>query len=265
MSTALTNEHIEELAVAVELLESPSIAARITNAIGMPIERALESLPDDWQAKIEEITKKSLTKATEIAIWSLNGSANKTPSNGFHKLGAAFSGGVGGFFGLAGLAVELPVSTTIILRSIADIAKSQGEYLSDSDTKLACIEVFALGGESTDDDNLESGYFVIRAALAKSVTEATQFVASRKITEESAPALVKLIAQIASRFNILVTEKAAAQAIPAIGAVAGGVINTIFIDHFQKMAKGHFIVRKLERIYGTELTKTWYHKILELN
>ncbi|WP_435139357.1 EcsC family protein [Formosa sp. A9] len=265
MSTSLSNEHIEELATAVTLLESPSIAAKITSAIGMPIERAIETLPDDWQQKIGDITQKSLTKAAEVAIWSLSDSGQDKPANLFHKFGAAVSGGVGGFFGLPGLAVELPVSTTIILRSIADIARSQGEYLNTTETKLACIEVFALGGNDESDDHLESGYFVIRAALAKSITEATQFIATKKITEESAPALVKLIAQIATRFNILVTEKAAAQAIPAIGAVTGGLINTIFIDHFQKMAKGHFIMRKLERIYGTELTKTWYHKILELN
>lgn len=265
MPETLTNEHIQELSEAVAILESPSIAARITNVIGMPIERILESIPKDWQSKIEDITQKSLTKATEIAIWSLKENTTNTPSNILHKMGAAVSGGVGGFFGLPGLALELPVSTTIMLRSIADIAQSQGEYLNDIDTKLACIEVFALGGESKWDDSSESGYFIIRAALAKSVSEATHFIATKKITEESAPALVKLITQIASRFNVLVTEKVAAQAVPAIGAVAGSVINTIFIDHFQNMAKGHFIVRKLERIYGTELTKTWYHKILELN
>jgi EcsC protein family len=48
--------------------------------------------------------------------------------------------GAGGTFGLAALPVELPVSTTIMLRSIADIARSEGEDLSDPETALACVE-----------------------------------------------------------------------------------------------------------------------------
>lgn len=52
--------------------------------------------------------------------------------------------------------------------------------------------------------------------------------------------------------------KAAAQAVPAIGAVGGAAINTLFIDHFQDMAKGHFIVRKLERKYGENAISQQY-------
>ncbi|CDF78990.1 staphylolytic protease preproenzyme LasA [Formosa agariphila KMM 3901] len=265
METSLSDLHIQELTKAVSLLENPSIAAKITNVIGMPIEKAIDFLPDNWQSSIGKITQKSLIKATEAAIWSLEDIKVDRPSNAWHKLGAAVSGGVGGFFGLPGLAVELPLSTTIMLRSIADIARSEGELLSDNETKLACMEVFALGGESTADDDAESGYFVVRAALANSITEASRFVATKKISEESAPALVRFIVNVAARFNVLVTEKAAAQAIPAIGAVGGGIINTLFMDHFQNMAQGHFIVRRLERIYSPEEIKTWYNAILELN
>lgn len=265
MNISLSDIHIQELTTAVTLLENPSIAAKITNVIGMPIEKAIDFLPDNWQSNIGKITQKSLIKATEAAIWTLNDVDVEQPSNVWHKFGAALSGGVGGFFGLAGLAIELPVSTTIMLRSIADIARSQGEYLSDYDTKLACMEVFALGGESKTDDDAESGYFIVRAALANSITEASRFVATKKISEESAPALVKFIVNVATRFNVIVTEKAAAQAIPAIGAVGGSIINTLFIDHFQNVAKGHFIVRRLERTYGPEVVKTWYNAVLELN
>ncbi|MDW5288663.1 EcsC family protein [Formosa sp. PL04] len=264
METSLSDLHIQELTTAVELLENPSMAAKITNVIGMPIEKAIGFLPDNWQDNIGKITQKSLIKATEAAIWSIDDKHVEKPSNLWHKFGVALSGGVGGFFGLPGLAIELPLSTTIMLRSIADVARSQGESLSDYETKLACMEVFALGGESTSDDDAESGYFVVRAALANSITEATRFVATKKISEESAPALVKFIVNVAARFNVLVTEKAAAQAIPAIGAVGGGIINTLFIDHFQDVAKGHFIVRRLERLYSPEIVKTWYNAILDL-
>ena len=50
-------------------------------------------------------------------------------------------------------------------------------------------------------------------------------------------------------------------AIPAIGAVGGALINTIFMDHFQNIAQGHFVVRRLERRYGADLIKEEYRKL----
>ena len=55
-------------------------------------------------------------------------------------------------------------------------------------------------------------------------------------------------------------EKAAAQAVPAIGAAGGAIINTLFIDHFQDMARGHFIIRRLERKYGKEAVEATYKR-----
>jgi len=46
-----------------------------------------------------------------------------------HKMFVATSGAVGGAFGLPALTVELPVSTITMLRSIADIARSEGEKI----------------------------------------------------------------------------------------------------------------------------------------
>ena len=67
-------------------------------------------------------------------------------SHFLHKALATASGAAGGAFGLASLTIELPVSTIIMLRSIADIARSEGENRSDPEAALSCIEVFALGG-----------------------------------------------------------------------------------------------------------------------
>jgi hypothetical protein len=77
---------------------------------------------------------------------------------------ATASGAAGGTLGLAALPVELPVSTVIMLRSIADIARSEGEDLSDPEAALSCIEVFALGGRAGSADASESGYFAVRNA-----------------------------------------------------------------------------------------------------
>jgi nucleoside 2-deoxyribosyltransferase len=260
MSTTLTESDRKELQLAKHLLENPGMAIKITNIIGIPIEKGFEYLPKKWNEKIGEITRAALLKAADAAIFTIKDNPFEESSDKWHKLGVAISGGVSGFFGLAALAIELPVSTTIMLRSIAEIARSQGESIASTDTKLACLEVFALGGKSKSGSSAESGYYAVRAFLAKSISEAAEFIAERGLAEEGAPILVKLITKISQRFGIQITEKIAAQAVPAIGAVGGAIINTIFIDHFQDMAKGHFVIRKLERVYGREIIQKLYEE-----
>lgn len=252
---------LNALKKAKTLLENPGIAAKITNLLGTPIERGLELLPDNWNVKVRELTQEALSKAVHAAVFTIKDSPGKEASNYWHKIAVATTGGIGGFFGLTALAVELPISTTIMLRSIADIARSEGEALSKIESKIACIEVFAFGGPSKSDDASESGYFAVRAALAQSVTKAAEYITEKSLAEEGAPALVRLVIKIAERFSIQVSEKAAAQAVPAIGAAGGAIINTLFIDHFQDMALGHFIVRRLERKYGKEVVEATYKTV----
>jgi len=249
---------LNDLQKAKTLLENPGMAAKITGLFGDPIEKGFQLLPDNWNVKIGEVTQGALFKAVHAAVFTLKDVPYEQPSNIWHKLAVATTGGIGGFFGLPALTVELPISTTIMLRSIADIARSEGESIHTTDSKIACIEVFALGGRKKSDDASESGYYLVRTALARSIAKAAEYITEKGLAEESAPALVRLIVQIAERFSIQVSEKAAAQAIPAIGAVGGTLVNTLFMDHFQDMARGHFIIRRLERKYGTEMVKAAY-------
>lgn len=255
----ISQTDLEELKNAKFLLENPGIAAKLTNILGSPIEKGFEKLPKNIKDKIGVITQKSLLKATEVAIFTIKNSAQESPSNKWHKLGVAASGGIGGFFGFSSLAIELPISTAIILRSIADIARCQGENLDEFESKLACIEVFALGGNNNSDDSTESGYFAIRSFLAKSIT--IENISKKTTSKEITPFILKFLKIVAQRFGIQITEKMAAQALPIIGAAGGAIINTIFIDHFQDMAKGHFIVRKLERQYSKETIKNIYKSL----
>jgi hypothetical protein len=251
----------KQLQAAKHLLENPGLAARITNIVGMPIEKGLELLPDKWSQNLGQVTQTALMKAATAAIFTLKDAPGEESSDILHKLGVAASGGIGGYFGLAGISVELPVSTSIILRSIADVARSEGESISSVHTKMACLEVFALGGTSESDNAVESGYYSVRYVLANALAEATEFVVQNGFSKEAAPALVTFISKIAERFGVQVTQKAAAQAIPAIGALGGALINTLFIDHFQNMARGHFVVRKLERKYGEQLVRGLYESL----
>lgn len=258
---AMSQKDVEDLFLAKALLENPSLAAKMTGLLGTPIEKGLELLPSEWSGKLTQISHAALHRALELALTTLDDRGSRRSSDSLHKLLVAATGAGGGWFGLPALPIELPISTTIMLRSIADIARSEGESLQGIDARLACVEVFALGGPGRSDDAAESGYFAVRAALAGAVTEAAHFVAQRGLAEEGAPALVRLVTQVAARFNLVVTEKAAAQAIPILGSAAGAAINLLFIDHYQDIARGHFIVRRLERRHGGELVQAAYGMI----
>jgi hypothetical protein len=257
----LSYEDQEALRYAKGLLENPGLAAKITGLIGMPIEMALQRLPEKWAQVVNTATKKSLETALQAALLTIDDKSQSNSWEFLHKLAVAATGAGGGALGLLGLPVELPVSTTIMLRSIADIARSEGERLRTPDAKLACLEVFALGGPSKSDDASESAYFLMRGALAKSVSDAARHIAQRGLVEQGAPAIVRFITQLATRFGVNVSEKVAAQAVPIVGAAGGLVINVLFIDHFQEMARGHFIVRRLERTYDPQLVRAEYERV----
>jgi hypothetical protein len=251
----LPAKDLDDLRYARTLLEHPSLTARLTSQLGTPIEKGLALLPADWSGALSTATRVALTRALDVAVATMDDRRPGPAANRLHKLTLAATGAVGGAFGLSALAIELPVSTALMLRSIADVGRSEGEQIRSIESRLACIEVFALGGRLQSDDGAEVGYFAIRTALARAMAEAAQFIAERGVVREGAPALVKLVAQIAARFELVVSEKAAAQALPLIGAAGGAIINLLFIDHFQRMARGHFIVRRLERAWGREAVR----------
>lgn len=257
----ISDKDLQDLRYAKSLLENVSLAAKISNAIGKSIEKGFELLPAKWTDVVSRATRTALEGALEIAVAMMDDHGPRVSSNSLHKLIVAATGAGGGAFGLAGLPVELPVSTTIMLRSIADIARSEGEQIKTPGAKLACLEVFALGGRSRVDDAAETGYFAVRAALAKAVSEAAKHIGEKGISQEGAPVIARFIAQVASRFGITVSEKAAAQAIPVAGAAGGAIVNLLFMDHYQDMARGHFIVRRLERKYPPEVVKNAYMKL----
>ncbi len=260
-SQTLTPEDLATLKHAKSLLENPGLAAKVTNLLGAPIEKGFEALPDNWREKVTLATESALKKALSVAVRTMTDGKVEPPNDRWHMLAVGVSGAIGGAAGLAALPIELPVSTTIMLRSIADIARSEGSDVQDVATGLACMEVFAMGGRSPDDDATNSAYFATRTLLARSVTEAAEFIAEKGVAEAGAPAIARLIATIASRFGITVSEKAAAQAVPIIGAAGGALINTLFMDHFQNMAHGHFTVLRLERQYGAETVRLAYETI----
>jgi hypothetical protein len=256
----LTPEHLYDLRRARELLLRDNFAIRLTDIVGRPIEAGLRHLPEQTAASVQRLTRRALGRAARVALATMRRDAPREHSyDRWHKAATAASGAAGGFFGLGGLAVELPVTTMIMLRSIGDIARSEGHDVRDPWVQLACLEVLALGGPHGGDDAVDTGYWAVRAALARAFTDAARHLGRHGFARGTSPVVVRLLERISTRFGIVVQEKVALGALPVVGALTASMINAVFTEHFQHRARGHFIVRRLETIYGTELVRdAWY-------
>ena len=241
---------------AVEKLETQSFAMKVAAHLGVPIETLLHMLPQRAQSSVGAAVNKALEQCLTVALKAGRGNFSAVPHTRSHMAAVAVTGAVGGFFGLPGLLIELPVTTTVMLHSIVEIARSQGENLADPASALSCLEVFALGPQGGAKGNvLESAYYTTRAALAQATREAATYIVQKGVSKESAPALISFISRVAARFGLEVSEKVAAELIPIAGAAGGLALNIAFSKHFQRLAEGHFTVRRLERTYGPALIR----------
>lgn len=250
------------LQAAVTALEKTSLAHKLANMVGRQIGFAGRVIPVKLQEAASAAATTALSAALRLALSSLSGKPIMDRTL-MHRRLAMAAGAIGGAIGLASLPLELPISTTIMLRSIADIARFEGENLAQPEAALACLQVFALGGHANEGNILEGGYFALRGIFAKSVSDAARYVAERTVADEAAPVLVKLIGQIAARFGVVVSQKTAAQAVPLLGAMGGAAVNLAFTEHFQTLAHGHFTVRRLERAYGPDVVRREYERIAQ--
>ena len=274
-ATDLPADDLDDLRDAVEVLEYRGMLRKLSDMLGARFERAIEYLPDIAQDKVEDVTNASLKTALDVAVKTMDAKSESASWDLSHKLAGAAVGAVGGAFGLPSALIELPLSTAVMLRSVADIARANGEDLSKLETRLECLNVFALGGgpengEGEDgapaDDGYDSAYFATRVVLAQEIGAAAKSIAARGLADDAASPVVKFLSKIAARYGVTVSEKMAAMAVPILGAAAGAAINVAFTSHFQSVARAHFAVRRLERKHGAEPVRAKYLELAkELN
>ncbi len=256
---ALPPSHHQTLQSAVRNLENRDFAAKLADYAGQPIDRALRLMPKIASDRFNRVVEAAILKSLNIAIRSIEVQSKRLPALRAASVLAGVSGGLGGFFGLAALPIELPVTTTLMLRAIADVARHHGEGLSTLEARLACVEVFALGAPGAGQRRTDIGYYASRTLISRLTANATAMLAERGVANVSAPVVSGLVAEIATRFGVVVTERSAASALPVLGAVGGAAVNVIFMNHFQRVAHGHFTVRRLERQYGPNVVRELYN------
>lgn len=284
---ALSAEDLAFIQQAVAYLERPSFLMKVANLLGKPIESLSNALPATVRSAAGDVVEYALRQALEAALLTMrqpeaNQLAGELQLERIerdrwkqfkHNMAAGLAGALSGTFGIKALALELPVTTTIMMRDIAGVALSCGEDPTDESVKLQCMAVFSIGGMEMDGQRksaMESSYYTSRVALANLIREATVYASrvtaeqlARDVATGASPALVRLVAEVAKRFNIVVSQKLVAQAVPAIGAAGGALVNVAFNAHFDRVARYHFGIRALERKYGLEVVQAAYRKALE--
>lgn len=160
-----------------------------------------------------------------------------------HKLVSTISGAATGFMGVPGMLVDIPLTTGLMLRSIAGIARSYGEDPETEEGRRACLEVFALS-EHRDGPEGQAGYWAARAALSNIAIDG-------------------FLRQVAATLGLNFTRKFFSRIVPVVGAATGGALNYAFMDYYQQMARVHFTLRMVERRYDPAQVRACMDRLVE--
>lgn len=250
-----SEEDLAQLTAIVALYdEAGGIIMKLASWAGAKAESLREQIPPDWNTHLDDILEAALKESYRIARATqpdgegtslINRALTWAQGETWHKLAVSVTGAVGGIGGISTTLADLPVTTTLILRSIQQIAGSYGEDLNDVAVQDQCLAVFGLGGPLSEDDGAETGLFASRLLIT-----------GKMVSEIIKTALPK--------FGVVVSQKLLVQAAPIIGAVTGATINAAFSSYYQTMAHVHFRLRMLEKVHDPAQIQACFERILKL-
>lgn len=197
---------------------------RLLNALGGQAEGMMRRLPTPLRGGVEHAVLLALHLAVRGAAQSRRVVADQPAQT--NRWVSATMGMVGGAAGFPGALVELPATTTFLLRSIQGVASEYGFDPSNPNVRFDAVEVFAAAGPLRHDDGADTGFLTLRLGL-------------------SGAGLSQLVAAVAPRLAVALGPKLAAQMVPVLGAAAGGGINYVYAGYYQEMAHVHFALRRL--------------------
>lgn len=200
------------------------IGMRLLNTVGGQAEGLLDRLPPGVRSGLNKGTERALVIALETA----ERSRTRVPDQPkwLNTAVTTAMGAAGGFGGLPSALVELPATTTILLRAIQGAAAENGFDPSSESVRFDCLRVFAVAGPLKEDDGSDIAFISLRLTL-------------------SGGALHKLIAMVAPKLATVLGQKLASQTVPVLGAVAGATTNYLYTQYYQEMAHVHFGLRRL--------------------
>ena len=221
--------HAEIDRLARRYLAAGGVAMELMTAIGGKAEGLIERLPKGVRSRMDSITLAALNRAFDAA--SRSRGVLRERGDLFNRLLSTTSGAVGGLAGVGGAVLELPVTVTLLLRAIMDIAGEHGFDPDSDQARREALHVFASAGPLSDDEGTDLGLLTARMTITGHSVQA-------------------LIAKVAPRLSTSMAQKFAAQAVPVLGALAGAAINYNFTRYYQELARVHFGLLRLAEETG---------------
>lgn len=210
--------------LAVRYRAAGGAGLKLLNALGTGAEGLLDRLPAPVRTGLDGATEQALYLSLRAAEQSRRVTGDPAPW--VNTAMTSVFGAAGGFAGLSGALVELPATTTLLMRAIQGAAARQGFDPAAESVRFDCVRVFAAAGPLADDDGSDLSFLSLRLTL-------------------TGPALQRLITAVAPRLSVALGQKLAAQAVPVLGAVAGAGVNYAYTRYYQQVAEVHFGLRRL--------------------
>lgn len=277
MRLALNQQELSFIEEAAAFLERPSSLVSATDRLGKPLDRLQNSLPQGAQQLVKQAVHLSLKSALRVAIKSLpqeqripgswNDTLNATRLSAWtHTAAVTTTGAIGGAMGTAALLVELPLTTSLILRSISSMAHQWGHDLRKPEIQLQCLYVFTLGSShNRADDEMDSAYISARLAYHGLIRELASFIGSHSLKDVflalekgTLPALVKFASLLIPCFERTLLKNIMSKSVPIISAVGSAALNAGFCQYFTNAARYHFGLMHLEARHGREAVHHHY-------
>lgn len=221
--------HAEIDRLARRYMNASGIGMDLLNAVGGRAEGLIEKLPAPVRKRMDTITYGALNRAFDAA--SRSRGLLRDRGDWFNRALSTASGAAGGLAGFAGSAIEMPITVTLLLRAIMDIAAEHGFDPDSDQARNEALHVFASAGPLSQDEGADLGMLAARMTITGQTVQT-------------------LIAKVAPRLSVSLAQKLAAQAVPILGAVAGATINYSFTRYYQEIARVQFGLLRLSEETG---------------
>jgi hypothetical protein len=150
---------------------------------------------------------------------------------------------------------DVTTSLTLLSRHTCQIATAYG-YSSKNPANVPHL-IAAMAPQA---DSGDEGYMTMKTAVVTSISEAGKFLSrsgamiiDRQLLEHEAPQMIRLIAYVADRLGVVITQKELGIIVPVAGAVLNSSLNLAFQRLGHQTAKDYFRRLILEDRYGEEI------------
>lgn len=215
--------------LAGRYLDAGGLGMELMAIVGDSAESLIARLPAFVRSRLDRITRAALNRAFGAAAGSRRVLGDR--GEWFNRMASTVSGAAGGVGGLPGAMIELPVTVTLLLRAMLDIAAEHGLDPDSDEVRMECLRIFAAAGPMSDDDSTDLGLLAARLSVTGQTVQG-------------------LISRVAPRLSVSLGQKLAAQAAPVFGALVGASINYTFARYYQELARVHFGVIRLAHEAG---------------